>query len=110
MLGKRKKKIRKAEPAVSTGGNQPSREIFFVPTYREWAGAYAKFREGLSRKYRDEPDKWVNDTAFCRDNGISRAQFSRAIRGAEKPSQKIIEALNEALPEIYKTWVEQWTN
>jgi hypothetical protein len=80
----------------------------FIPTLEEWRAYHGRFREALNQLYKSPNSRWDNDTAFCGDTGLSRAQFSRVMQGNEKPSQNIMVKLRDVLPDVYDACERRW--
>lgn len=79
---------------------------FIVPTHEEWRDSYEVFRNSLHDLY--ATGKFRHAADFCKAHNLSRAQFSRVIRGHDKPSPSMVEKLAESFPEAYKDESQKW--
>lgn len=110
MISKRRKDTKKKSP----NGDQIAPDVItsqtapIIPTLKEWKAYHERFREGLDQLYKTPNSRWDNDTAFCTDAGLSRAQFSRVMQGNEKPSQNIMVKLRDVLPDVYDACERRW--
>lgn len=79
-----------------------------MPTFRDWFESYQHFRDALNHLYANSDGNIKNDTDFCRENKLSRAQFSKVINGGEKPSPKIMTEFEKVFPKLHAEHVKQW--
>lgn len=79
-----------------------------MPTMQNWLQSHRSFRNALRRVYGDSRGKIKNDSQFCRSKGLSRAQFSRVMRGSERPSPHIMGVLVTVCPDVYAEYAPQW--
>lgn len=108
MTSKRPQSATKKRAASKFRDSGKQERKITVPSWEEWAESYLKFREALNQLYLSPNAKWKTDSAFCKDQAVSRAQFSRVITGNEKPSPSIAVKLREALPKTYSECERKW--
>lgn len=79
-----------------------------VPTIQQWLQSYQAFRSALREVYSSSRGKMKNASQFCRSKGLSRAQFSRVMRGRERPSPRIMRVLEAVCPDAYAQYAPGW--
>ncbi len=76
-------------------------DTLLLPTLEQWRIAFSWFRAAIKENY-------PSDAKFCERHDLSKGQFSRVIRGLEKPSDNLARVFHKVFPERYKMYADKW--
>jgi hypothetical protein len=102
----RKQPTKPRARALASDGELPGDELT-VPALERWRDSCQRFRNELDQRY-NQGEPWQSDAEFCKAKGLNRSQFSRVMQGTERPSPRIITALREEFPGVYKECQRHW--